>query len=106
MSTKASQGSIKNGRDSESNRLGIKCYGGEQVDAGNIIVRQRGTKYHPGFNVGKGNDDTLFAKSDGFVVFNRKGPDRKYVSVLSEEDLEVLNQNGTNGSNGHAESVS
>lgn len=97
MSTKASQGSIKNGRDSESNRLGIKCYGGEAVNAGNIIVRQRGTKYHPGVNVGKGTDDTLFAKSDGYVVFNRKGPDRKYVSVLSEEDLEVLNGDGQNG---------
>lgn len=102
MSTKASQGSIKNGRDSESNRLGIKCYGGENVDAGNIIVRQRGTKYHPGINVGKGTDDTLFAKSDGVVVFNRKGPDRKYVSVLSEEDLDVLNGNGQNG---HAEAA-
>ncbi len=100
MSTKASQGSIKNGRDSESNRLGIKCYGGEQVDAGNIIVRQRGTKYHPGFNVGKGKDDTLFAESGGYVVFNQKGPDRKYVSVLSEEDLKQLNGNSPNGSNG------
>lgn len=67
------------------------------VNAGNIIVRQRGTKYHPGFNVGKGTDDTLFAKSDGYVVFNRKGPDRKYVSVLSEEDLDVLNGDGENG---------
>ncbi|MFB6346685.1 MAG: 50S ribosomal protein L27 [bacterium] len=97
MSTKASQGSIKNGRDSESNRLGIKNYGGELVEAGNILVRQRGTKYHPGINVGKGSDDTLFAKSDGYVVFNRKGPDRKYVSVLSEEDLEILNGDGQNG---------
>lgn len=101
MSTKASQGSIKNGRDSESNRLGIKCYGGELVEPGNIIVRQRGTKYHAGFNVGQGKDDTLFAKSEGYVVFNRKGPDRKYVSVLSQEDLEVLENSPTNGSNGN-----
>lgn len=102
MSTKASQGSIKNGRDSESNRLGIKCFDGERVDAGNIIVRQRGTKYHPGFNVGKGTDDTLYAESEGYVVFNRKGPDRKYISVLSEDDLEQLKGRSPNGSNGQA----
>lgn len=96
MSTKASQGSIKNGRDSESNRLGIKSFGGELVDPGNILVRQRGTKYHPGINVGKGSDDTLFAKSEGYVVFNRKGGERKYVSVLSEDDMEILNDH-TNG---------
>jgi len=97
MSTKASQGSIKNGRDSESNRLGIKCYGGEEVDAGNILVRQRGTKYHPGMNVGRGKDDTLFAKKDGYVLFKKKGSNgssRKYVSVLGEEELEHLEEQG------------
>lgn len=97
MSTKASQGSVKNNRDSESKRLGIKRFGGERVDSGNILVRQRGTKYHPGFNVGRGTDDTLYAKSDGVVVFNRKSGGRKYVSVLSDEDLALLNGNGTNG---------
>jgi large subunit ribosomal protein L27 len=101
LSTKASQGSVKNNRDSESNRLGIKCYGGEFVDPGNIIVRQRGTKYHPGLNVGRGKDDTLFAEEEGYVVFNRKGAERKYVSVLSESDLELL-RSDRNGSNGHS----
>ena len=82
MAHKKAGGSTRNGRDSESKRLGIKCYGGEQVQAGSIIVRQRGTKFHPGENVGCGKDHTLFAKSDGFVVFEKKGPkNRKFVRI-------------------------
>ncbi|SHE65819.1 50S ribosomal protein L27 [Clostridium fallax] len=74
-------GSSKNGRDSESKRLGVKSADGQFVLAGNIIVRQRGTKIHPGNNVGKGKDDTLFAKIDGVVKFERMGRDKKKVSV-------------------------
>lgn len=74
-------GSSKNGRDSESKRLGVKSADGEFVLAGNIIVRQRGTKIHPGTNVGKGKDDTLFAKIDGVVKFERMGRDKKKASV-------------------------
>ena len=72
MAHKKAGGSSKNGRDSESKRLGVKCYGGEQVAAGNIIVRQRGTHFHPGENVGLGKDHTLFAKADGRVVFRTR----------------------------------
>jgi len=74
-------GSTKNGRDSESKRLGVKKGDGQNVLAGNILVRQRGTKIHPGINVGKGTDDTLFALIDGRVKFERKGKDKKQVSV-------------------------
>ena len=74
-------GSSKNGRDSNAQRLGVKKYDGEKVLAGNIIVRQRGTKIHPGTNVGIGDDDTLFAKADGVVKFERVGKDKKKVSV-------------------------
>lgn len=74
--------SSRNGRDSESKRLGVKRYDGQYVQAGNIIVRQRGTKIHPGMNVGIGGDDTLFATSDGYVKFERKGRDRKIVSIM------------------------
>ena len=81
MAHKKGQGSTRNGRDSESKRLGVKKYGGEVVRAGNIIVRQRGTKFHPGENVGRGGDDTLFALIDGKVAFRRKGNGRKFVSV-------------------------
>ncbi len=84
MAHKKAGGSSKNGRDSESKRLGVKRYGGETVTAGNIIVRQRGTKFHPGFNVGCGNDHTLFAKANGKVVFQKKGPKKKtFVSVVA-----------------------
>jgi large subunit ribosomal protein L27 len=80
MAHKKGQGSTKNGRDSESKRLGVKKFGGQNVRAGNIIVRQRGTKFHPGENVMRGGDDTLFATSDGTVTFiKRKG--RKFVHV-------------------------
>ncbi|PRR77290.1 50S ribosomal protein L27 [Clostridium liquoris] len=74
-------GSSRNGRDSESKRLGVKSTDGQFVLAGNIIVRQRGTKIHPGANVGKGSDDTLFAKADGIVKFERIGKDKKRASV-------------------------
>ena len=82
MAHKKAGGSSRNGRDSESKRLGVKLYGGQAARAGNIIVRQRGTKFHPGRNVGCGVDYTLFAKVDGHVVFETKGPfNRKYVSI-------------------------
>lgn len=79
-------GSSRNGRDSESKRLGVKKYDGQVVRAGNILVRQRGTKIHPGTNVGIGGDDTLFAVADGKVKFERKGRDRKQVSVYPVEE--------------------
>jgi len=73
MAHKKGQGSVRNGRDSAAQRLGIKTYGGEAVTAGSILVRQRGTKYHPGRNVGRGRDDTLFALTEGVVKFDREG---------------------------------
>ena len=80
---KKAGGSTKNGRDSESKRLGVKIFGGEAIIAGNIIIRQRGTRVHAGTNVGLGRDHTLFAKKDGFVKFERKGPkNRQFVSVV------------------------
>ena len=82
---KKGMGSTKNGRDSESKRLGVKRADGQYVLAGNILVRQRGTHIHPGENVGKGSDDTLFAKVDGTVRFERMGKDRKRVSVYALE---------------------
>ena len=81
MSHKKAAGSTKNGRDSNAQRRGVKRFGGENVVAGNIIVRQVGTKIHPGNNVGLGKDYTLFAKIDGVVTYERKGRDRKKVSV-------------------------
>ena len=84
MAHKKAGGSTRNGRDSESKRLGIKMYGGQEVIAGNILVRQRGTRFHAGVNVGIGRDHTLFAKKDGQVKFLRKGPkNRQFVSVVS-----------------------
>lgn len=84
MAHKKGVGSSKNGRESHSKRLGTKAYGGEWVSAGSIIVRQRGTAIHPGQNVGIGGDDTLFAKVDGIVTFERKDRKRKQVSVYPE----------------------
>lgn len=82
MAHKKAGGSTRNGRDSESKRLGVKRFGGQFVTAGNIIVRQRGTRFHPGHNVGCGRDHTLFATADGHVKFDIKGPlQRKTVSV-------------------------
>ena len=83
MAHKKAGGSTKNGRDSESKRLGVKIFGGQEVIAGNIIVRQRGTHFHAGVNVGIGRDHTLFAKKDGQVQFARKGPkNRQFVNVV------------------------
>ncbi len=87
FASKKGVGSSKNGRDSESKRLGVKRGDGQFVLAGNILVRQRGTKIHPGKNVGKGGDDTLFAKVDGVVKFERKGKDKKQVSVYPVAEL-------------------
>jgi len=85
MAHKKAGGSTRNGRDSKSKRLGVKMFGGQAVTAGNILVRQRGTRFHPGDNVGCGKDHTLFAKADGVVAFTVKGPkSRKYVNVLAE----------------------
>jgi large subunit ribosomal protein L27 len=84
MAHKKAGGSTRNGRDSESKRLGVKCFGGESVIAGNIIIRQRGTRFHAGSNVGCGRDHTLFAKSDGTVRFVERGArKRKYVEVVA-----------------------
>ncbi|NOZ68879.1 MAG: 50S ribosomal protein L27 [Deferribacteres bacterium] len=85
MAHKKGVGSTRNGRDSESKRLGVKKYGSQIVRAGNILVRQRGTKIHPGFNVGRGSDDTLFAKISGIVKFERKGKSKQQVSVYPAE---------------------
>ena len=84
MAHKKGMGSTKNGRDSESKRLGAKRADGQFVLAGNILVRQRGTKIHPGTNVGIGSDDTLYAKKDGVVKFERKGKDKKQVSIVEK----------------------
>ena len=81
MAHKKGVGSSRNGRDSQSKRLGVKRYGGQVVKAGNILVRQRGTKFHPGTNVGKGNDDTLYARISGVVTFERKDRTRQKISV-------------------------
>ena len=85
MASKKGVGSSKNGRHSESKRLGVKRGDGQYVSAGSILVRQRGTKFHPGNNVGIGGDDTLFAKIDGAVKFERLGKERKQVSVYPKE---------------------
>lgn len=81
MAHKKGVGSSRNGRESESKRLGVKIFGGETCRAGNIIIRQRGTRHHPGLNVGMGKDHTLFALIDGKVVFKRKKDDKSFVSV-------------------------
>ena len=83
MAHKKGVGSSKNGRDSNAQRLGVKRFGGQYVTAGSIIVRQRGTRIHPGTNVGIGGDDTLFALIDGKVQFERKGRDKKMVSIIA-----------------------
>ena len=84
MAHKKGQGSSRNGRDSNAQRLGVKRFGGENVIAGNILVRQRGTKFHPGTNVSKGGDDTLFALVNGTVKFETKRGNRKFVSVYPQ----------------------
>ena len=85
MAHKKGAGSSNNGRESESKRLGVKIFGGQKVTAGNIIVRQRGTKHHPGDNVGMGKDHTLFALKDGVVVFKKKRENKSFVSVQALE---------------------
>ena len=82
MAHKKGQGSVRNGRDSVSKRLGVKAFAGETVTAGSILIRQRGTKFLPGLNVGRGKDDTLFAKADGVVAFQWAHKDKKRVSIL------------------------
>ena len=84
MATSKSGGSTRNGRDSQSKRLGIKIFGGQQIKSGQIIMRQRGTKLHPGKSVGRGSDDTLFARSTGILKFHYGPKARKYVSVIPE----------------------
>ena len=83
MAHKKGEGSVKNGRDSQSKRLGVKIYGGQSAAAGNIIIRQRGTVYHPGKNVGLGRDFTIFALTDGVVEFKKTKGDKTFVSVAS-----------------------
>jgi large subunit ribosomal protein L27 len=85
MAHKKGAGSSQNGRESHSKRLGIKIFGGQEVKAGNIIVRQRGTKHHPGENVGLGKDHTLFATADGVVEFRKRKDDKSFVSVIPAE---------------------
>lgn len=86
MAHKKAGGSSRNGRDSESKRLGVKKFGGESVIPGNIIIRQRGTKWHPGLNVGMGKDHTIFATSEGSVQFRQKANGRTYVSVMPVQE--------------------
>ena len=90
MAHKKGGGSSRNNRDSNAQRLGIKHYGGEAVQAGSILVRQRGTRIHPGLNVGRGKDDTLFALTDGVVSYGWARKNRKNVSVLAAEDFQQL----------------
>ena len=85
MAHKKGEGSVKNGRDSQSKRLGVKIYGGQPAVAGNIIVRQRGTTYHPGKNVGVGRDFTIFAMTDGVVEFRKTKGDKTFISVNAVE---------------------
>ncbi|NLM96904.1 MAG: 50S ribosomal protein L27 [Halanaerobiaceae bacterium] len=90
MAKKKGVGSSRNGRDSESKRLGVKRFDGQFVTAGSILVRQRGTKFHPGINVGRGSDDTLFAKVDGYVSFERKGKSSRQISVYTDEQYQAI----------------
>jgi large subunit ribosomal protein L27 len=85
MAHKKGGGSSRNGRDSKSKRLGVKRYGGEVVVSGNIIIRQRGTQFHPGLNVGIGKDHTIFATAEGVVNFDTKRDGRKYINVIPQE---------------------
>jgi large subunit ribosomal protein L27 len=87
MAHKKGEGSVKNGRDSQSKRLGVKIFGGQSAIAGNIIVRQRGTVYHPGKNVGVGKDFTIFATTDGVVEFKKSKGDKTYISVKATDAI-------------------
>jgi large subunit ribosomal protein L27 len=95
MAHKKGQGSSRNGRDSNPQNLGVKVYGGQQVTGGTIIVRQRGTKFFPGLNVGRGKDDTLFAKIHGVVKFQDRGRHGKYVHIVSADAPGVSNAPNT-----------
>jgi len=95
MAHKKGVGSTKNGRDSNSKRLGVKIYGGQVAIPGNIIVRQRGTKFHPGDNVGLGKDHTIFSKVEGLVKFTRKKNNRNYISVIPFEDDTTITTTAT-----------
>jgi large subunit ribosomal protein L27 len=95
MAHKKGQGSSRNGRDSNPQNLGVKVYGGQQVTGGTIIVRQRGTKFFPGLNVGRGKDDTLFAKIHGVVKFQDRGRRGKYVHIVSADAPDVPNVSNT-----------
>lgn len=92
MAHKKGEGSVKNGRDSNSKRLGVKIFGGQPAIAGNIIIRQRGTEYHPGKNVGVGKDFTLFALTDGVVEFKKGKQNRTFVSVSAAEVAEATTE--------------
>jgi large subunit ribosomal protein L27 len=85
MAHKKGQGSVRNGRESQSQRLGVKVFGGQSIRAGGIIIRQRGTRFHPGRNVGRGRDDTLFALADGVVFFDRQGRRVNVVAPMAQE---------------------
>ena len=87
MAHKKGEGSVKNGRDSQSKRLGVKIFGGQPVISGNIIIRQRGTVYHPGKNVGLGKDFTIFALTDGVVEFKKGRGDKSYISINAAEAI-------------------
>ena len=87
MAHKKGEGSVKNGRDSQSKRLGVKIFGGQAATAGNIIIRQRGTEYHPGKNVGVGKDFTIFATTDGVVEFKKTKGDKTYISVKATDAI-------------------
>ena len=95
MAHKKGAGSSRNGRESHSKRLGIKIFGGQLAIAGNILVRQRGTKHHPDKNVGLGKDHTLFALVDGTVIFRKKADNKSYVSILPVEVVKILANGGT-----------
>ena len=90
MAHKKGAGSTRNGRDSESKRLGVKIYGGQAAGSGNIIIRQRGTKHHPGKGVGMGKDHTIFAMVDGIVKFEKRRNDRSYISVIPFEPKTII----------------
>ncbi|MFH1278684.1 MAG: 50S ribosomal protein L27 [Candidatus Eisenbacteria bacterium] len=94
MAHKKGVGSSRNGRDSNSQRLGVKRFGGQRVNAGEILVRQRGTRIYPGQNVGRGGDDTLFAKATGVVEYARKGRDRKVVNVHAYSEERTVSGEG------------
>jgi len=90
FSQKKGVGSSRNGRDSNSKRLGVKSHDGQYITAGSIIVRQRGTKFHPGLNVGRGGDDTLFSKVDGYVSFDRRGRRKREVNVYTNDEVKAM----------------